>query len=75
MIAGAVHAAALISAYLILWFLSLFCLIPVGLGAHDPASGAPLSPRLGFKALLATAIATVLWLGFYALIAFKVIDL
>jgi predicted secreted protein len=72
---GATHIAALVSAYLIFFFLSLFCLFPVGLGEVDPQSGAPLSPRFGLKALIAAGIATVLWLGFYALIAFKVVDL
>ena len=75
MILHATHYAALVSAYAILWFLSLFCLFPVGLGEVDPQTGAPISPRLGLKALIATGIATVLWFGFYALIAFKVVDL
>jgi len=71
----ATHIAALVSAYVILWFLSLFCLFPVGLGEFDPQTGAPLSPRIGLKTLIATGIATVLWIGFYALILFKVVDL
>ena len=71
----ATHTAVLVSAFVIFWFLSLFCLFPVGLGEVDPQTGAPVSPRLGLKALIATGIATVLWLGFYALIAFKVVDL
>jgi predicted secreted protein len=71
-----IHGAVLLSAFLILWFLALFCLLPVGLGAElDPDTGAPLSPRLGLKAMLAAAIATVLWIGFYALIVLKVVDL
>jgi len=75
LLTSATHTAVLVSAYVILWFLSLFCLFPVGLGDVDPQSGAPLSPRLGLKALIATGIATVLWIGFYLLIAFKVVDL
>ena len=71
-----IHGAVLLSAFLILWFLALFCLLPVGLGAElDPDTGAPLSPRLGLKAMLAAAIAAVLWIGFYALIVLKVVDL
>ena len=71
-----IHGAVLLSAFLILWFLALFCLLPVGLGAElDPDTGAPLSPRLGPKAMLAAAIAAVLWIGFYALIVLKVVDL
>ncbi len=71
-----VHGVVLFGSFAILWFLSLFCLLPVGLGAdRDPDSGAPLSPMLGRKALLATAIAAVLWVVFYLLIAFKILDL
>jgi len=40
-----------------------------------PYSGAPLSPKLLLKAGIATAIAAVLWVGFYILIAFGVFDL
>jgi len=68
-IAGGLHYVVLFSAYAVLWFLCLFCLLPVGLGAaRDPESGAPLSPMLGRKALYATAISAVLWFGFYAAI-------
>jgi predicted secreted protein len=61
------HYVVLFSFYAVTWFLSLFCLLPVGLGAaRDPESGAPLNPMLKKKALLATAIAAVLWIAFYA---------
>jgi predicted secreted protein len=71
-----IHGAVLISAFLIIWFLALFCLLPMGLGsAVNPESGAPLEPRLGRKLLIATAISTVLWLMFYALIAMRVVEL
>ena len=71
-----VHGAVLVSAFLIFWFLALFCLLPMGLGAEvDPESGAPLSPLLGRKLLIATGIATILWLFFYAAIAMRVVDL
>ena len=71
-----IHDVVLFGAFAILWFLALFCLLPVGMGAAvDPESGAPLSPMLGRKALVATGIAIVLWLIFYALIAFKIFDL
>ena len=73
---GLVHGVVLFGAFAILWFLALFCLLPVGLGAErDPMSGAPLSPQVGRKALLALGIAVVLWLVFYALIAFRILDL
>jgi len=70
-----VHASVLLGAYVIFWFLALFCLLPVGLGEVDPETGAPLSPKLLLKAGIATAIAAVLWVGFYILIAFGVFDL
>jgi predicted secreted protein len=71
-----IHDVVLFSAYAVLWFLCLFCLLPVGLGAErDPESGAPLNPMLGKKALIATAIAAVLWVGFYAAIRFGWLEL
>ncbi len=72
----AVHYAVLVSAYVVLWFLCLFCLLPVGLGSErDPDSGAPLNPMLGRKALMATGLAAFFWLLFYAVIAFGLLDL
>ena len=75
MINGAIHGAVLLSAFLGFFFLALFCLIPVGLGEVDPETGAPRSPQLVKKALIALGIACVLSAIFYALIAFKVFDL
>ena len=75
-IAGGLHYVVLFSAYAVLWFLCLFCLLPVGLGTErDPESGAPLNPMLGRKALIATAIAAVLWAGFYGAIGFGWLEL
>ena len=70
-----VHGAVLVSAFAVFWFLTLFCLLPVGLGEVDPETGAPLRPHLGRKALYATGIAAVLWAVFYGLIVFGVVDL
>jgi len=71
-----IHGVVLFGAFPIAWFLSFFCLLPFGLGGgFDPDTGAPLKPRLALKALLATAIAVVLWLVFYLAIQFKVFDL
>lgn len=75
MINGAIHGAVLLSAFLGFFFLSLLCLIPVGLGEVDPETGAPKSPQLGKKALIALGIACVLSVLFYLLIAFRVLDL
>lgn len=75
MINDAVHGAVLISAFAGFFFLSLFCLFPIGLGAVDPETGAPLSPMIGRKVLIAFGIAVVLWAMFYVLIALKIVDL
>jgi len=70
------HYVVLFSAYAVLWFLSLFCLLPVGLGSErDPDSGAPLNPMLKKKALIASGIATVVWLIFYAAIGLGWLEL
>jgi predicted secreted protein len=66
----------LLGTYAILWFLTLFCLLPMPLGAgRDPETGAPLAIQIGKKALFATVVAAVLWVAFYLLIAFKILDL
>ena len=70
-----IHGAVLVSAFVILWFLAFFCLLPVGIGEADPETGAPLNPHLLRKAGYATAIAVVLWLIFYALILLRVVEL
>ncbi|OJU13479.1 MAG: hypothetical protein BGN85_09865 [Alphaproteobacteria bacterium 64-11] len=65
------HYVVLFSAYAVLWFLCLFCLLPIGLGSErDPETGAPLNPQLGKKALWASVIAAVLWVAFYAFVGF-----
>jgi predicted secreted protein len=71
----AVHWAVLLSAFTGAFFLSLFCLLPVGLGEVDPQTGAPKSPQLLKKMGIATIIAIVLFIIFYALIATHVLDL
>ena len=70
-----IHGAVLVSAFFILWFLALFCLLPIDIGTVDPRSGAPAKPRLLLKVGFATAIAAVLWLIFYALILLRVVEL
>jgi predicted secreted protein len=63
-----IHPVVLLSAYALLWFLCLFCLFPIGLGEVDPETGAPKSPRLKWKMICATIMATVLWAAFYGAI-------
>jgi predicted secreted protein len=70
-----IHYVVLFSAFAVLWFLCFFCLLPVGLGAVDPDSGAPLKPMLGRKALIATGMAALAWLGFYLAIEFRWLEL
>jgi predicted secreted protein len=78
------HWIVLAGAYVILWFLMLQILLPIGIraphesgeAAHALAdSGAPPNPHILFKAALATLAAAVLWLVFYALILAHVINL
>ncbi len=75
MVIPIVHGSVLVGAFVIFWFLALFCLLPVGLGEVDPETGAPLHPKLLLKAAIATGVAAVLWVGFYALIMTGVLDL
>ncbi|HEY5346692.1 MAG TPA: DUF1467 family protein [Rhizomicrobium sp.] len=70
------HYVVLFGAYAIAWFLALFCMLPMGMGSpRDPESGAPLSPQIGRKALIASFVAAVLWLVFFALIKLHIMDL
>jgi predicted secreted protein len=71
------HWIVLIGAYVILWFLALQILLPIGIKApHESGevahaladAGAPSNPRIVLKALIASGVAAVLWLIFYALI-------
>lgn len=61
-----------VAIYLILWWLSFFAMLPIGAQSLHEADeqsapgverGAPRAHRLGLKALLASAVAAVLWLG------------
>jgi predicted secreted protein len=74
-IPGFLHYVVLFSAYAVLWFLALFCLLPIGLGEVDPETGAPLNPYFKRKALWATGIAAVLWVIFYIAIGFGWLEL
>jgi predicted secreted protein len=74
-IPGFLHYVVLFSAYAVLWFLALFCLLPIGLGAVDPETGSPVNAQLGRKAIWASGIAAVLWLLFYFAIGFGWLEL
>ena len=74
--AAGLHYVVLFSAYGVLWFICLFCVLPMGLGSElDPESGAPLNPQLKKKALIAAVLAAVLWVIFYAAIGFGWLEL
>ena len=77
------HWVVLVGAYVILWFLALQILLPIGIkspheaseGAHVLAdAGAPANPRILPKMLLATVAAAVVWLIFYGLVWMGYID-
>ncbi len=75
-IAQGLHYVVIFSAYAVFWFITLFCLLPIGLGSErDPDTGAPLNPMLKKKMIWATGIAFVLWAVFYALIGFGWLEL
>jgi predicted secreted protein len=61
--------------YLLIWWLALFCVLPIGTRPVEQADpdaggwrGAPAKPMLGRKLLGTTVLAAILWLGAYALI-------
>jgi predicted secreted protein len=67
-------------AYTIIWWLVIFAVLPFGVRPLDKgdighAAGAPANPRLWLKAGITTVLATVIWLGFYALVASDLISL
>lgn len=61
--------------YFIIWWVTLFAVLPVGVRSQvedgdvvpGTEGGAPVRPNLGYKALLTTAIATVIFAIFYYL--------
>jgi predicted secreted protein len=63
-----------VAVYFLIWWVVLFAILPIGtqpVAEGDPESGwrgAPANPRLWRKVLITTLVATVLWLGTYALI-------
>jgi len=69
------HYVVLFSAYAVLWFLALFCLLPIGLGEVDPKTGSPLNPQFRRKVIWASGVAAVLWLAFYLSIGFGWLEL
>ncbi|HEY6578857.1 MAG TPA: DUF1467 family protein [Rhizomicrobium sp.] len=68
------HWVVLAGAYVILWFLALQILLPMGIGAPHSSGeaigdpGAPPNPRLALKALIATFAAAAIWSVFFGLV-------
>ena len=64
---------SLFAIYFVVWWVTLFAILPVGVRAHDsadPAVGstrgsAPDDPRMGSKVLVTTIVATILVALFY----------
>jgi predicted secreted protein len=60
--------------YVLIWWVTLFAVLPIGtrpVVSPDDRSGwrgAPERPRLLMKVIVTTAVATILWLGAYAVI-------
>ena len=60
-------------AYVVIWWVVIFAVLPFGIRpmvegelGHD--SGAPANPRLGRKVAITTAVATLIWLVFFAVV-------
>ena len=56
--------------YVCIWWVVIFAVLPWGIKPATDAQpgtdpGAPANPRLLLKALVTTAIATLLWIAFY----------
>jgi predicted secreted protein len=67
-----------IAVYFIIWWTVLFAVLPWGVrNAHEAGEtietgnepGAPVKPRLLFKALITTIVAAIVFAGVYAVIA------
>ncbi len=68
--------------YAVLWFISLFIVLPIGVRSQDEAgdvapgtpAGAPENPMIGRKMLWATVAAAVCWIIAFAVIEGGIID-
>ncbi len=59
--------------YVLVWWVTIFAVLPLWVTPSEPddpgfAAGAPQQPRLARKALVTTAVATVIWLIIYAVV-------
>jgi predicted secreted protein len=68
-----------VAAYVVIWWVVIFAVLPFGVRAADEndlghAAGAPANPNLPLKALITTAIASVIWLLFYWAVSAGLMD-
>ena len=72
-----------ISTYIVIWWIVLFAMLPIGVrtqaeeGEVSPSTeeSAPHKPRLLPKMLATTAVASLLFAAFYAIVAYHLITL
>ncbi len=73
----------IVGAYVILWFLALQILLPIGNVHEEPEAGAnlgtepgaPAHARIGLKLAGATVIAGLVWAVFYGLVLAHILDI
>ena len=71
---------ALISVYFIIWWITLFMVLPFGVhrqtdGIEGQDTGAPQSSKIILKMLINTVLATVIWLGVYLIDRYDLVTL
>ena len=59
-----------IMVYLVIWWIALFMVLPLGVRRVEnpgggPETGAPERPDMLRKAIITTVVAAVLWIAFY----------
>jgi len=73
-----------IAIYCIIWFLTLFAVLPFGVRTSEEAGGdhvegaadsAPEQPRMGRKVLITTAVAFAIWLVVFSVLEYRLITL
>jgi predicted secreted protein len=75
--------ASALAVYFIIWWVTLFCVLPFGIRSQKEAGdvvpgsdpGAPTAARLGRVALINTVVAFVVFALFWALYVMNVFDL
>lgn len=68
-----------ISVYVVVWWVVLFAVLPWGVRAPETpepgmADSAPVRPRILLKFAVTTAVAALVWVGIYALVASDLIS-